>query len=261
MNEIWTLLTQTPQNFRGGGIWKVIMDINGGLIAIGTALLVLFFVAGVVKTAGSVSELKRPEPAVKLFIRFVLAKVAITHGLEILSAIFTVCQGILLKISGSVGPIAQYTLPDNIKTAISNINIFSDFFGSIGLWALTFLGGLAITIISLIMIMTVYKRFFKLFMYTALAPIPLSTFAGEATSSIGKSFLKSYAAVCLEGAIIVLACFIFSVFAGSPPVATDPNASATTLVWNYVLELAFNMLVLLGAVKMSDRIVHEMTGI
>ena len=57
-----------------------------------------------------------------------------------------------------------------------------------------------------------------MFMYTAIAPIPLSSFAGEPSQNIGKSFLKGYAAVCLEGAIIVLACIIFSVFAASPPV-------------------------------------------
>ena len=97
-------------------------------------------------------------------------------------------------------------------------------------------------------------------MYTALAPIPLSTFAGEPSQRIGISFLKSYAAVCLEGAIIVLSCTIFSVFAASPP-AVDPSAAAVTMVWSYVGELIFNMLVLVGAVKMSDRIAREMFGL
>ena len=106
----------------------------------------------------------------------------------------------------------------------------------------------------------VYGRFFKLYMYTAIAPIPLATFAGEPTQNIGKSFLKSYAAVCLEGAIIVLACIIFSVFAASPPVV-NASAAATTMVWTYIGELIFNMLILVGAVKMSDRIVREMMGL
>lgn len=97
-------------------------------------------------------------------------------------------------------------------------------------------------------------------MYTAIAPIPLSTFAGEPSQHIGKSFLKSYAAVCLEGAIIVLACVIFSVFASSPP-AVDPNAEAATMVWSYIGELIFNMLILVGSVKMADRIVREMMGL
>ena len=97
-------------------------------------------------------------------------------------------------------------------------------------------------------------------LYTAIAPVPLSAFAGEPSQNIGKSFIKSYAAVCLEGAIIVLACIIFSLFASSPPVV-DPDAAAVTQVWSYVGELIFNMLVLVGAVKMADRVVREMMGL
>ena len=97
-------------------------------------------------------------------------------------------------------------------------------------------------------------------MYTPLAPVTLSAFAGEPTQNIGKSFLKSYASVCLEGAIIVLACIIFSVFASSPPVV-DPNAAPASMVWSYIDELIFNMLILVGAVKMADRLVKEMMGI
>lgn len=105
--------------------------------------------------------------------------------------------------------------------------------------------------------MSVYGRFFKLYMYTALAPVPLSTFAGEPSQNIGKSFIKSYSAVCLEGAVIVLVCIIFSFFSGSPPVV-DVDAEPVTQVWAYIGELVFNMLVLVGSVKMSDRIIREM---
>mgnify|MGYP000043157817 CR=1 FL=1 len=134
------------------------------------------------------------------------------------------------------------------------------FFESIPLWAVTLIGGLFITVLSFIMIMTVYGRFFKLYLYTAIAPVPLSAFAGEPSQNIGKSFIKSYSAVCLEGAIIVLACIIFSVFASSPPFV-DPNAAPASMVWSYIGELIFNMLILVGAVKMADRLVKEMMGI
>ena len=150
----------------------------------------------------------------------------------------------------------QTTLPAEMITTIEDCG----FFESIPLWAVTLIGGLFITVLSFIMIMTVYGRFFKLYMYTAMAPIPLSTFAGEPTQNVGKSFLKSYCAVLLEGAIIVLACIIFSLFASSPPVV-NPDAAAVTQVWAYIGELVFNMLVLVGAVKMSDRIIREMMGL
>lgn len=93
------------------------------------------------------------------------------------------------------------------------------------------------------MIMSVYGRFFKLYLYTAIAPIPLSALAGEPSQNVAKSFIKSYVSVCMEGAIIVLACIIFSLFASSPP-AVDANLPVATQVWSYIGELVFNMLVL-----------------
>lgn len=115
-------------------------------------------------------------------------------------------------------------------------------------------------ILSFIMILTVYGRFFKIYLYTAISPIAFSSFGGEPTQNIGKSFLKSYAAVCLEGVIIILSCIIFSLFAANPP-TVDTNAEAVTMVWKYIGELIFNMLVLVGTVKISDRIVREMLGL
>ena len=256
--EVWQLLTQSPENFKGGAIWDVILDIHGAVLAIGLALLVLFFVVGVVKTCGSFTEVKKPEHALKLFIRFAIAKGVVTYGLELMMALFNIAQGVIQTImkSSGVGGTEDMLLPDELITAIEGCG----FFESIPLWAVTLIGSLFITVLSFIIIMSAYGRFFKLYMYTAIAPVPLATFAGEPTQQIGKSFLKSYAAVCLEGAIILLACIIFSVFAASPPVV-DANAAPVAMVWSYIGELAFNMLVLVGAVKMADRIVREMMGL
>ena len=58
----------------------------------------------------------------------------------------------------------------------------------------------------------------------------------------------------------MLSCIIFSLFAGSPPVV-DTNVAAVTMVWKYIGELIFNMLVLVGTVKISDRLVRELLGL
>ena len=258
LSEIWQLLTTSPQQFKGGSIWSVMVNINGAVQAIGLALLVLFFVVGVVRTCGSFTDVKKPEHALKLFIRFAIAKGVITYGLELMLALFDIVQGTISTImtSAGFGTPNQTTLPAEMVTTIESCG----FFESIPLWAVTLIGGLFITVLSFIMIMTVYGRFFKLYMYTALAPIPLSTFAGEPSQNVGKSFIKSYCAVLLEGAVIVLACIIFSLFASTPPVV-NPDAAAVTQVWAYIGKLVFNMLVLVGAVKMSDRIIREMMGL
>ncbi|MDR0293878.1 MAG: hypothetical protein LBH95_06985 [Oscillospiraceae bacterium] len=256
--EIWNLITQSPADFKGGAVWDVIVNIHGAVKAVGLGLLVLFFVVGVMKTMGSFAEMKRPEVAVKVFIRFVLAKAAVTYGLDLMMALFRIVQGLMSTIMGAsgIGGGTPAVLPSEIVDSINRVG----FFESIPLWAVTLLGGLFITVLSFIMIMSVYGRFFKLYLYTAIAPVPLSAFAGEPSSSVGKAFIKSYCAVCLEGAIIVLACIIFSVFASSPP-AIDSSAAAVTQVWAYVGELIFNMLVLVGTVKMADRVCRECLGL
>lgn len=258
LSEIWRLLTESPTEFKGGSIWNVMVNINGALKAVGYALLVLFFLMGIMRQFNSFQEIKRPEHALKLFIRFVLAKAAVTWGLDLMMAMFTIVQGIIGKImitSGLSGNGATY-LPQSMIETIKKCG----FWESIPLWAVTLIGSLLVWVLSFIMILTVYGRFFKLYIYVAIAHVPLSAFAGEETSHIGKSFIKSFAAVCLEGAVIVLGCIIYSLFASSPPsVAT--GASAVTQVWTYIGELLFNMLVLVGTVKLSDRVVKDMMGL
>lgn len=237
----------------------MIVNINDGLKAIGYALLVLFFVMGVVKTMGSFTELRKPEQALKCFVRFALAQAAVSHGMELMTALFSVAQGMVSAIMSSSGlsALTATTLPSEMVTIIKEVG----FLESIPLWAVTLLGSLLIWGLSLVMILTVYSRFFKLYMATAIAPIPLASFAGQPSSSIGIAFLKSYAAICLEGCVIVLACVIFSAFASTPPAMADESLAAATIVWNYVGETIFNLLVLVGAIKMSDRLVRELMGL
>ena len=192
-------------------------------------------------------------------VRFVLAQAAVTYGMDIMMTLFSVAQGAVGTIMSSSGltAITATTLPTEMTDTIESVG----FLESIPLWAVTLLGSLFIWVLSLMMILTVYSRFFKLYMATAIAPLPLSSFAGQPSSSIGVAFLKSYASICLEGCVIVLACVIFSGFASAPPAVADSGLAPATIVWNYVGELVFNMLVLVGCIKMSDRLVHELMGI
>ena len=258
MTEIWSLITTSPQNFKGGAIWNVISGLYGGLHAIGLGLLVLFFAMSIFKSTASFRDFQRPEYALKHIIRFCVAKVAITYAMDLMTAIYTICGGIVEQIAGSLGGIggASVTLPAAIEQAVED----TGFWASIALWLVTILGSLFITVLSFIMIMTVYGRFFKLYIYTAIAPVPLSSFAGETTAFMGKSFLKSYVGVCMEGAVIVLSCIIFSAFASQSAPTLDTSITTVTMIWKYIGEVIFNMLVLVGLIKGADRIVKELFG-
>ena len=259
MSEIWALLTQTPQNFKGGDIWTAVSGIHTAMVGIGYGLLVLFFAMGIFQSAASFRDFQRPEFALRHFIRFLLAKVAVGSCMEIMTAIFSVCGGIVATVmngmGGSVSTAA--TLPGEIVTAIEGLGLLE----SIPLWLVSLLGSLFITVMSFILLLTVYGRFFRLYMFTALAPLPLASFAGEGTAASGKAFLKSYIGVCMEGAVIVLACLIYSAFLSSSSPAVDASLPAVTMAWQYIGQLIFNMLILTGLVKGADRIVKEMLGL
>ena len=254
--EIWQLVSTTPEEFKGGDIWRLALTLNDGLKAIGYGLLVLFFALSICKSTINFRDLRRPEQGLRFFIRFVLAKTAVTYGIDLMTAIFNICTGIVSVIAEKMGTAAaDMALPEELETAVNEVG----FLASIPLWLVTILGCLVIIVLSFVMILTVYSRFFKLYMYTAFAPIPLSSFAGEATSFMGKAFIKSYMGVCMEGAVIVLACLIFSAFTSSGNFGlVDSESSAVVQVLAYLAETIFNMLVLGGLIKGSDRIVKEM---
>lgn len=259
LTEIWSLVTTSPETFRGGAIWTAIVNINDALKAVAYGLLVLFFAMGIFQSAASFKDFQRPEFALRHFIRFVAAKVAVSSAMEIMTAVYAVCGGVVQSVMGSMGGMtaASVSVPQEMVNTIESVG----FLESIPLWLVTVLGSLFITVLSFILIMTVYGRFFRLYMYTALAPLPLASFAGEGTSFAGKAFLKSYIGVCLEGAVIVLACLIFSAFASTSTPTLDTSLSAVTMSWQYVAETIFNMMVLVGLVKGAERIIKEMFGL
>ena len=257
--EIWELVSTTPQEFKGGDIWTLALTINDGLKAIGYGLLVLFFAISICKSTVNFRDISRPEQGLRFFIRFVLAKTAVTYGIDIMTAIFNICGGIVSSIAGNMGTIVtSVSLPEELTKAIGEVG----FLASIPLWLVTILGCLVIIVLSSVMILVVYARFFKLYIYTAFSPIPLSSFAGETTSFMGKAFMKSYTGVCLEGAVIVLACLIFSAFTSSGDIGlADPDSTAVVQVLAYLVEVIFNMLVLVGLVKGADRVMKEMLSL
>ena len=106
-----------------------------------------------------------------------------------MTALFSIAQGMVSQIMSSSGLTAMTAaaLPGEMVDIIEDVG----FLDSIPLWAVTLLGSLFIWVLSLVMILTVYSRFFKLYMATAIAPIPLSSFAGQPSSSIGMAFIRS----------------------------------------------------------------------
>lgn len=257
LDEVWQLLTTSPQSFKGGAVWGVIVNINAAVQGIAYGLLVLFFAAGVLHQTISFQELRRPEMALKMFLRFAIAKGLISHCMEILLAIMQISQGILQQVifAGGGNLSMSLTVPGEIVSAIDGIGLFA----SVSMMGLVLIGSIIATVLAFILVMTVYGRFLKLYMLTALAPIPLSSFAGDHISQVGRSFLKNYASACIEFAVVALSCVIVSSLISSAPVINTGDAPLAQ-VFSYLAEVLFNMLLLVGTVRMCDRIAQTFIG-
>ena len=256
--EVWALLTTSPQAFKGGGVWNVIVGINTAMQGVGYGLLVLFFIYGFLYSTTSIEEIRRPEHAWRFFLRFAIAKGIVTYGMDILMSILAIAQGILSEIlnHAGAGAFTEISLPDGIAEAIQEVG----FMQALPLWAVAWIGCVLATVLGFVLILTVYGRFFKFYMFTALSPIPMSTFAAERTENIGKQFLKGFAAVCMEFACVALACVISSALMVEPTVINAEEAAVSQL-WGYFTEISFNMLLLVGTVKACEKIAHEIMGL
>jgi hypothetical protein len=179
--------------------------------------------------------------------------------MDLMTTIFSIVGGIIEKIGDTLGSMsAGLGVPEEISTTISGLNILQ----AAPLWLVTLLGVIIIVCLSLVMLLTVYSRFFRLYLYTAIAPLPLATFAGGITNHTGRQFIKYYIGVCVEGAIIVLACILFNAYIGSGTMGlVDKNAGPMTMVFGYLVEVIFSMFILVGLVKGSDRLVKEMMNL
>ena len=158
LGELWGLVTTGPQTFKGGAVWGVMQTLHNGIVGIGYALVVLFFAISLCKNTMNFHELKRPEAAIHYLLRFVAAKAFVGYGMDIMLNVFSICNGIVTDMAASMGGIseAMVSLPAEMQTAIENVG----FLASIPLWLVTILGSLFITVLSFVMILTVYGRFF-----------------------------------------------------------------------------------------------------
>lgn len=260
--KIWSFLTTAPSDYNSA-VWEVMVNINQAIQYIAYALLILFFGIGVFKEVSNFTELKRPETAFKLFLRYIVAKTLITYAMDLMNLIFSIFAGIIQKICDASEWAHIYggrggSLPDDVADAINE----ASFLENIPLTIFELLGYLIIVALSIVAVMTVYGRFFKLYIYTALAPIPLAAIAGEPTQSNGWQFIKSYIGVCFEGAVIGIACIIYSKIASTNTISAIFNHSTPVgIVGGYIVEVVFNMLIMIGIIKAASQIVHEMTNL
>ena len=274
MQVAYDFLTQDLNSF-APTIAAVIETLNQGLQAFSYALLVVLTLWNVVKTSSSYVELKRPEVLIKLLVRFILTKYVIQVAWALVNGIFDIAGALMeaiFRMSGiTVENIwATMTVPDfgdeGIMGIISDVVSFINPLSKLPGLLIGLIGFIIAVVLAVTLILTVFGRFFKIYMFAALAPIPLSTFGSESTQEVGRNFLKSFCAVSLEGLIIGLALIVFTAYSQNPVITFEGLGIFDWLGTvaeeiTYMFTLIFNMLLLLGIIKGADQIVHRMFGL
>lgn len=258
-NAIYDILTTNPQDFQGGTAWSTVTNILNALESIGATLLILFFFYGLFKMSLDVRDYTRnPKLALFAFARVGIAEFFVTHTTEILVRVITIVQGIVSKVPRTMLASVEF-VPDEIDNALEN----ADWWSKLGAWASTLVGKWIIMALVIIVIVIVYERFFKIFLLTAIAPIPIAGFSSDTTTSFGMNFLKSYTCELLRGVVMLVACNLFSTFIKSDEI-TRMIVSSTSSGWTvtgYVMDLIMQLLLLVITIKGSDRLVKEIFGL
>ncbi len=261
LSAIWGMLTQSPETFHNGAVWTAITKVFTALQGAGYGLLVLFFAMSFFKHTVSFREFRHPEQIVGYLIRFAAAKVLISQGMEIIKLIFTISGSFIGDIAEQMGGVTTIaaTLPENVREAIEDSGILSQVF----IYLVSLVLSAVVIVMSIKLLMTVYGRFFRIYMYVALAPLPMSTFAGELTSRHGRSYIQSLIGACLEAVVIVIACIVFSAFVSVDGTDFPLNFgdSGCGLIITYMLKVIIQMTILQGMVTAADRTVKEVFGL
>jgi hypothetical protein len=258
LGDITVILTTEPQSMFGGAVWETIVNINTAFQSVAYGLLALFFLMSFLKNAIDIREIKRIEVIIRYIIQLVISMAVITHGMDIVLGIFSFGMGLVSTVTsiGSLG--GATTLPADIIDAANR----TGFWEKSAVFIIALLGAIVIIAVSITILIQVYGRFFKIYLYAALAPIALAGFAGSETSFMGKSFIKNFAAVCLEGAVIMIACVIWQKVANTAlPVMPDAGVLPSAMLLAYMVRVIISMVLLASVIKLADTITKSALGL
>lgn len=148
------------------------------------------------------------EQVFKLFFKFILAKVIVQNAKGIMGIIYNGFNAVAASLGeqnygflSAFGTDALVVKPSD--AGFLNLNYLVKYLEAMPSYLIL----MAVCwVINLILI----GRLFEIIVYTVISPIPLATFAGEGWHDIAKAFIKSYAAVCLQGIVVVVMFYAFS---------------------------------------------------
>lgn len=258
LKTIITLLTTDPATLQGGG-WRIVSNVFNALQGIGYGLVALFFLWSLMQKTTRIKELSLQD-LVGYFLRLFISQALVGHGLNLMRSIMTIIMGIggIISNVGNASGAGAAAVPPNIVTQIDALN----FGGNIVGFLLGLIAWLCVVGFSIYLVVVVYGRFFKIYINIAIAPLMLSTFAGESTSRTGQHFVKNFIGVCLESCVILLSLILATAIIGDGGIGIIGGADPTALeyVMDYIVSTVIVVVMSTLSAAGANRLVKEMIG-
>lgn len=253
---VFALLGQSPVDFKGGGPWAVIEGIEPIFVAVGSSLVVLFFVIGFCSESVDVREEMRFEVILRMLMRVGIAEWLVANNVTIMKAFFTSVGNLIGLITS--GTATTLTIDSTQADIIKNL----DFGPSLVMLILSALLSIIIIICGFFLIYTVYFRFLKIMIIVPLGAIAVSTLSGNKTvSHTAVTYFKYFLSLVLEAVTMALAIIICNAFvnAGLPEFTGSYADWAQTLI--YLCEMTFTIAMTVGSVKGAQNLTSRALGL
>lgn len=276
MQSVAALLTVHPAQWAEGAPWAMAASIHRDLMGIALGLMVLFWAASFFRYVDDLHKIDFREMA-GWILRFAVIYAAMEFSMGLMEMILGVAVEVNESILAYAAQIAPEDVPEDVMAAVDAINLggmgaiwqqIGAFFEALPLSLLFLILLIVVVVCGVVLIVTVYMRFMKMYVYTAIAPLPLATFAAKNLDTTGKHFLKSWAAVCLEVCVISIAFAIFNASIASNDALftfTDTEGmEANAALWhgavNWMTNLLIKLVLLVGMVKGAGRTIEKIVG-
>lgn len=253
---VFSMLGQSPVNFKGGGPWAVIAGIEPIFVAVGSSLVVLFFVIGFCSESIDIREEMRFEVILRMLIRLGLAEWFVANNVTIMKAFFTSIGNLVNLLSA--GTTVQLTIDSTQADVIKNLG----FGESLVMLILAALLSIIVIICGFFIIYTVYFRFLKILIIVPLGAIAFSTMGGNRmVSHTVVTYCKYFLSVVMEAVTMALAIIVCNAFinAGLPSFTGSYADWAKTLI--YLCEMTFTIAMTVGSVKGAQSLTSKALGL
>lgn len=253
---VFSMLGQSPVNFKGGGPWAVIQGVQPIFVAVGSSLAVLFFVIGFCSESVDIREEMRFEVILRMLIRVALAEWFVVNNVTIMKAFFTSIGNWVNVLSG--GTTSTLAIDSTQADIIKNLG----FGESLIMLIIAALLSIIIIICGFFLIYTVYFRFLRLLVIVPLGSIAFSTMGGNRTvSNTVVTYCKYFLSVCFEAVTMALAIIVCNAFinAGLPAFTGSYADWTQTLI--YLCEMTFTIALTVGSVKGAQTLTSKVFGL